>query len=93
MALNSEIIEIKEYHENGALSYLCTFQIIPKNKTHLFSNVIFNKEKDLHLIRIGTAAKFFNNGVRAWQINYNLDGSTVKNDIPNRRKDNTIIQF
>jgi len=83
------IKKVREYYENGTLSYTCNIKFIQKNKVHLFENVA----KDLqgkHWIRFGLHAKYYDNGQMAWCLSYLNNGKLIKKNRLQYRKDGTI---
>lgn len=82
---------IKEYHANGKLAYTFTMAIIAPGMEALYENRRIRQD-GYTWIRIGAHQKFFDNGVMAWQLDYNNLGGPIKNDIKNRRKDGSIIE-
>ena len=87
-----EIIETKEYHENGTLMFTNRIGIVEplfldiykKNKTLHKSN------KDDNYYIILKREKFFNNGQFGWILEYDERGNSI-GDKKQYRKDGTLI--
>lgn len=85
----------KEYHSNGMLAYICTFQdiTIEQSTQKEYSNCIVRPDGS-HFIRVGFCAKFHDNGIMAWGLEYDNFGRVDKTkSYPSKRKDGSLIQY
>lgn len=85
-----ETKENKEYHANGMLAYTETVCILSEASAGLYANRRLHPD-GYSWIRVGVHEKWFDNGIRAWQIEYDNLGDVIKNGVRSRRKDGTYI--
>ncbi len=79
-----------EYYSNGILAYTETIGILSKHTQHLYPNRRIHPD-GYSWIRIGTNAKYFDNRQLAWELKYDNEGSIIKTDSKQYRKDGSII--
>lgn len=78
-----EIIENKEYRENGSLMYEETRVILKPNYQHLFSNQRIDSKGNVW-IRINKCVKYRIDGSEEWRLDYEDDGSVKKKEYDHR---------
>ena len=82
----------EEFHNNGKLAYVQTIAILTKEQEGSFRNTI--KHPDGYCwMRVGKQAKYFDNGVNAWTLNYDEKGEVIKENNTSHRKDGTNIVY
>ena len=82
----------REYHPNGQLMYESEFSIIEPMFENAYTNTLKNKSNET-FIRTGVTRRFWDNGQLNWQLNYKDDGSLITNNLPQYRKDGSVILF
>lgn len=85
----------REYHDNGQLSYIETVVTLTPNEYNpLIHKCARMSESGEIWIRTGLQAKYFSNGVTAWELHYTDTGDIDESrKFISRREDGSIIQM
>lgn len=86
-------VERKEYHKNGELSYVETIRYISKEEYESGKYPNCREDENGNLwFRIGLNAKYFDNGIRNWAMEYDDHGNLISSH-SSMRKDGSFIKY
>ncbi len=92
--MNSEIIEVKDYHSNGELNLVTYWQIAPEMFKQLYDyRTGLKGYEGIPVYRVGTMTKYYDNGQFGWSLKYDGYGHVVKENTAQCRKDGIGIRY
>lgn len=86
----AEVKTNNEYHSNGQLAYTETVAVLKPEIKHLYLDASRVHPEGYSWIRVGLNAKYHDNGLLAWELNYNDAGKLIGGR-QGYRKDGTPI--